>query len=286
MTDTAISGTSATELDLSQQATSPAPGADEQKPTDAPASEADAQNTEPEAAAQEAKKEESRRARSNARKAQALADARAEAKLYKEQLERALAEKQGSQQASAEPKREDFEDFEKYLEARADYRADQKVSERLKSEREAQQGNERRTQEAAGQAKIAQSWTEREKAFQASKSDYDDVATAFTERGGEIETLSREARMALVESEVGPALLYHLAKNPDDLDRLADLSPASQIRELGKLETKVSMPAKRTTSAPAPANITKGGATAEKDPSKMDQVQYEAWRKSQGARFT
>ncbi len=287
MTTEENSGTSATGLDISAQETqvqSPAPGADDQKPNpEGPASEADAQN--PEEAAQEAKKEESRRARSNARKAQALADARAEAKLYKEQLERALAEKQGTQQQDAEPDRKDFEDFETFQKAVARYEARQEARSILKSEREAQQGTEKRTQETAGQQKIAQGWSEREKAFQAVTKDYDKVATEFTEKGGEIESLSNQARMALVESDVGPALLYHLATHPEDLDRLADLSPVRQIAELGKLEAKVNMPAKRTTEAPAPASITSGGKTASKDPAKMSQAEYESYRKSQGARW-
>lgn len=271
---------------LEQSALQPAPGADDQKPNpEAPASEADAQNPE-ETPEQVEQKRESRRQRSNARKAAELAAAKTEARLLREELERTRAGAQPRQEA-AEPKREDYEDFEKYLEARADFRADQKVSERLKAERDATQGKERQAQQAVGTQKVAEAWTEREQAFQAVTKDYEDVVGPFVE--DEMGSLSPLARVAIVESEVGPALLFQLAtlaeSNPGEFKRITALSPARQVAELGKLESKVSIPAKRTTNAPPPASTTTGGKTSTKDPAKMSQEEYETYRKGQGARW-
>ncbi len=282
------SATSTTELEVPAQ--QPAPGAEEQKPTP-PASDADEQNPEVvETPEQVEAKKESRRARSNARKAQALADARAEAKLLREERDRlnAKLEERSKPQESGEPKREDFQSDDEFLKAYIDHRADLRADAKLKSEREAKQGKDKQEQAAAVSEKVAKEWSEREKSFQAVTKDYEKVVASFLDE--ELQHLSHQARTAIVESDVGPALLHHLAQlaesDPAAFDRIAELSPTRQIAELGKLEAKVSMPAKKTTSAPAPASTTSGGRTASKDLSKMSQEEYEAHRKSQGARWS
>lgn len=59
---------------------------------------------------------------------------------------------------------------------------------------------------------------------------------------------------AIVESDLGPDLAYHLAKNPAEARRIAALSPISQVREIGRLEARLSEPsapkAKTATDAP------------------------------------
>jgi hypothetical protein len=283
------SATSTTELEI--PAHQPAPGAEDQKPTP-PASDADVQNPEEvtETPEQVEAKQESRRARSNARKAAALAEARAEAKLLREDRDRLTAKLEAQSKAgqeTGEPKREDFPDYEAYLRAVTKFDARQEREAAAKTEREAQQGKEKQQQANAGSEKVAKAWAERETTFQAATKDYEEVVQPFADE--DLQRLSQQARMSIVESEVGPALLYQLAalaeKNPDEFDRIADLSPVRQIAELGKLESKVSMPAKKTTTAPAPASTTSGGRTASKDLSKMSQEEYEAHRKSQGARW-
>lgn len=47
-----------------------------------------------------------------------------------------------------------------------------------------------------------------------------------------------ELLTAILESDHGPHLAYHLAKNPADVDRINSLSPRSQLIELGKLEAR------------------------------------------------
>lgn len=280
------SATSTTELEVSR-APQPAPGADDQKPT-SPASDADVQNPEEvtETPEQAEAKKESRRARSNARKAAALAEARTEARLLRERLDKLESQPKPSQE-TGEPKRDDFPDYESFLRAVTKYDAKQISADTLKADREAQQGKEKQQQEKSGQEKVAKAWAEREESFQTATKDYEAVVQPFAD--DELKMLSQQARMAIVESDKGPALLYQLAnlaeKNPDEFERIAGLSPLRQVAELGKLEEKVSMPGKKTTSAPAPASVTSGGRSASKDPGKMDQGEYEAWRKTQGARW-
>jgi hypothetical protein len=259
----------------------PAPVADD-KNTDIPASDADAQNPEDvtETPEQQEAKKESRRARQAARRAAELAAARTEARIYKEQLE-ALKSKETATNAPAEPKREDFDDYEAYLDARTDYRASLKIAEARESARKDQQGEQEKKRQQEVSEKVTKAWTEREKSFSSTVKDYTEVVTPFVE--GELQAFSHEARMAMVESDVGPAVLDYLARNDDVVDRILGMSPIRQAAEIGRLEAKLSRPAIKTTSAPAPAELTRGGKTATKDLAKMTQDEYEAHRKSQGA---
>lgn len=62
----------------------------------------------------------------------------------------------------------------------------------------------------------------------------------------------------IIESEVGPQLGYHLAKNPELIAKLVSLPPTKRLVELGKIEAKLSEPAvqkKAHSFAPAPAPI-------------------------------
>lgn len=272
--------TSTTELDHST-AQIPAAVADDKNTGAEPAPGADDQNAEAvtETPEQQAAKPESRRARQNARRTAELVEARTEARIYKEQLEALKGKYAPQQQADAAPKREDYPDYETYLEARTDYRADQKVAEVLRKRDEAQQSTQRQQQTRAVDDKVVKAWTDAEKTYSAATKDYAEVVTPFVEE--ELQSFSLEARRAIVESDVGPALLYYLANNAEVADKIAAMSPARQAMELGKLEAKLPAPkAAKTTSAPPPANTTIGNKTGSKDPEKMSQSEYEAWRKS------
>jgi hypothetical protein len=56
------------------------------------------------------------------------------------------------------------------------------------------------------------------------------------------------------ESDIGPDVAYYLGTNPKEAARISKLSPASQIKEVGKIEIRLeSNPSvKKTTNAPAP----------------------------------
>jgi len=83
----------------------------------------------------------------------------------------------------------------------------------------------------------------------------------------------------ILDSEIGAEILYHLAKNPAEVDRIQALSPFSAARELTKLEEKLAAgeakpPEKKEEPAsaakpvvvpPAPASSVGGKATAPVD---------------------
>ncbi len=259
--------------------TQPAPGADVQKPTP-PEGEAPPENAAETTEQQEARKQSKFQRRLDRQKAARVA-AETEARILRERIQQLEAQGKPAPQDTGEPKEGDFPDYTSYMRALTKWEAKQVVEAERKASREAQQGQDRKRVESAGTQKIAEAWAESEKTFQAAHKDYADVVGEFMDDDGGMQSFSREARLAI--AELGPAVLYHLATNAEVADRIADLSPMRQVAELGKLESTVSQPAKRTTNAPPPASTVKGGKTVTQDLAKMSQAEYEAYRKSQGA---
>lgn len=257
----------------------PAPGADEQKPIppvgeDPPVVETTEQV--------EAKKQSRFQRRLDTQKNARIA-AETETKLLREQIAKLEAQSKPNQ-APAAPQRDQFESLETYLEAVAAHKAEQIVDGKLKAEREERQAQESKTKVSQGEAKVAQDWQERETAFVTATKDYSEVVQSYISE--DVNALSDLARRAILESDVGPQVLYHLAKNPDDAERIAALSPARQVAELGKLELKMPAVQRKTSAAPAPIKPVNGGRSASGGLSDNDsQAEYEAKRKSQGARW-
>lgn len=266
-------------------AAQPAPGAEEQKPNLPPEGEAPPETQEETTEQQEAKRQSKFQRRLDRQKT-ARIEAETRAKIAEERLAKLEAQSK-PQQGSDEPKEADFQDYTQYTRALAKWEAQQVLKADREESAKAREGKEKQQQANAGTEKVAKAWAERESSFQAANKDYIEVVTPFADE--ELQTLSKDARMAIVESDVGPALLHHLAKlandDPAAFERIADMSPVRQIAELGKLETKLTMPAKRTTNAPAPASPVGARASGQKDPGKMTDSEYKAWRKSQGARW-
>ncbi len=174
-----------------------------------------------------------------------------------------------------EPKPSDFKTVGEYTRALVKYEA-KKAGEagRAQAEQNRQKGE---ADEAVA------SFAQRQEAFKKSAPDYEEVI-------GDCDLeLHNVGMQYLVESESGPALAYHLAKNPDEITRLKKLSPTRVLAELGKLEAKLEKSAApkpaaaasspETSRAPAPIQPLEGKqATVETDPSKMNFQQLRAHR--------
>lgn len=105
---------------------------------------------------------------------------------------------------------------------------------------------------------------------------------------------------AIMQSDFGPDLQYHLGKNPAEAERISKLPVPAQLLALGRLEatfavasakaeTPAEVPAapaapapKAVSSAPPPTKPVKAGnAEAVKDPQEMSMEEYAAYRKKQ-----
>lgn len=187
------------------------------------------------------------------------------------------------------PKRDDFLTDEAYLDARIDYAADQKVRQRTEAESRAAQ--ERQAQER--EKTVTDRYSDAVAKAAANYEDFEDGFIAL-QRMPIPNGVALQLREAIAESDVAPQLLHHLATNPQDVQRIAQLSPARAAAELGKLETKLAAnpaPASASTPAPAkPASVSKApepieplggkaGTTGNTPPS--DPNEYKAWRENQ-----
>lgn len=176
-----------------------------------------------------------------------------------------------------EPRREDFQDYETYLEAKAEWKADQKVRAALAERDKAE--SERKARESREKA-------EREfhtRLRKASK-DYDDLEEVIDSS----EAPMTQAMMdAIVYSELGPQVAYYLAKHTDEAERIAQLPPVVAAREIGKLEAKIqSDPPTRTPSkAPDPVQPVggRGASSTTPDPSPKDDLK--TWMKKRNAQL-
>lgn len=167
----------------------------------------------------------------------------------------------------AQPKPEDFTTVAEYTDALTDWKVDKKFA-----EREQQQAADKAKAEAEAATKAFQT---RLAAAIKEIPDYQEVIDSS-------EAIARHHILNyLIESDIGPKLQYHLAKNPDVLDRLNQLSPIKAIAELGKLETKLEKPVEPkaeaklnsvvpVSQAPAPITPIDGKTTpVHKDPATM-----------------
>jgi hypothetical protein len=167
----------------------------------------------------------------------------------REALEARLAvlERQPAPQApkvDEEPQPSQFNDAFEYAKALAEYTADQRIGEMRRQDAEAKQAQERQ--------KVIETWASKVQAAKASMPDFDDIVASSDV------VVNDDIRDAILESDVGPQILYHLAENDDVAKRIAGLSPKQALREIGKLEARFE--AKET--KPEPTPITRSKAPA------------------------
>lgn len=182
-------------------------------------------------------------------------------------------------QTPAAPKATDFGSDEEYQTALWDHRVKTGVQQGLSEN--AQQAAQKFSQDAA--AAQAETYSQRVSEAVQRMPDFAEVV------GKADINISPALQGALMDSEMGPDLVYHLAKNPADAQRLSQLPERQMLRELITMEStlgKPSAPAARTTKAPPPVKPgSAAAAPANTDPAKMNQREYEAWRKSSGSKY-
>jgi hypothetical protein len=116
--------------------------------------------------------------------------------------------------------------------------------------------NRDRDQREANQ-RLAASWKEKQDALRAELPDFDAVLA----KGANLE-VSKEVREAILESEHGPAIVYHLSDNPEFVQALKAKTVTAALREIGKLEATQPWKSKAVKPAPAKADAPKPDAAA------------------------
>jgi superfamily I DNA and/or RNA helicase len=200
-----------------------------------------------------------------------------QARVELEQRLAALEQQRQPQQAfntDQEPQPSQFNDAFEYAKALAEFSTEKALAERDR------QVAQQREQEA--QQKIIQSWAQKVQEAKAELPDFDDLVASSDV------VVNNAVRDAILESDVGPKILYHLAENNDLAKKIAGLSPNAALREIGKLEAKfeVNPETKQTTpvvrsKAPAPIQPIRGGQGKADVPISADgefHGSYQAWK--------
>ena len=215
---------------------------------------------EPEATPEQLAAKRDRRAQNKLEKAYRV---RAEAQARADILEKRLAEleSKATPQASApgEPKLEQFDyDPEKYATAKAEFAKTQFSKEA--------QAKQQADYQAQARQKLVSGWEEK---VAKAEDKYDD----WQEKVGDIQP-NAPFVAALMEADNGEDIAYYLGTHPKEAQRIAALQPLSQVREIGKLEAKLSIKTvepKVPSKAPAPITPLTGAAAANSsEPSESD----------------
>jgi hypothetical protein len=173
------------------------------------------------------------------------------------------------------PVQEQFETYDAFQEAMVDW----KVNQRLEKHETQQRDRIERDRVQRAQEESVAAHTARIDTFRAAHTDFD----AVIEKGKNL-PLTRPMQDAVMNSESGPALMYHLCQNPEECDRIAGLHPMMAIKEMGRLEAHVeaadtgpASSAELVTKAPRPIKPVGGGATASTVP--RDQLPYREYKR-------
>jgi len=164
----------------------------------------------------------------------------------------------------------EYNDIETYTEALTDWKVSQALSSR-----------DQQTQTKS----VVDTYGQRLNEFKKVTPDFQDVMDEFVDEYGDRPI--QEVVQVAMESEYGPQIAYYLAKNTNEVDRIALLPPHRRLLELGKLEERLSQgtktkevvpETKRISKAPEPIEKVKGTGKVETNDIYAD-LPYEQWVK-------
>lgn len=189
----------------------------------------------------------------------------------KAELERRDAQAHASQ--LTEPDISNFDDYDAYVDAKAEYLAEKKLADRAA---QAQQLTQQQREEQEVQKRV-QAYTERAQAFRESTPDFQAAIESVPQV-----LLKPSVVDAILRMEDGPQVSYHLAKNVAELHRISGLPEKDQVFALFEVSRKLAQKAPVRTPAPAPAPRLNGaGAAGQKSINDMTAKEYAEFRTAQ-----
>jgi hypothetical protein len=170
------------------------------------------------------------------------------------------------------PTLDQYETYDEFTEALTDWKIEQREVAREQKAKEESSKQQR--------SEIQKSFADKADKFRAETPDYDDVISEIAD----VE-LSEATAVSVIESDLAAQLTYYFGKNPDELERINNLSPFATAREIGKLEAKLtSEPKKQPKQSDAPEPIKPLGAskaTVTPDVSKMTDEEWDRYEREQ-----
>jgi hypothetical protein len=174
-----------------------------------------------------------------------------------------LAKQVNPPKDDARPTREAFDDPNAYDKALEDW-AGRRAADKATADAQAAQ----QRQEAARRTEsVVNTFKERQAAFEADHPDFEDVVYADDIK------ISPVMSQAILEAEDGPAIAYYLGQNPEAAERISQLSPASAIREIGRISARLEAPPAKPKPAPV-RPLTSRNNGGPKSPDEMSMEEY------------
>ena len=214
-----------------------------------------------------------------------LTKARKEAEARNVELEKRLAALESNRPAQAEtegnrkPTPDDFKDAFEYAEALADWSAENALARREQEVKQKEVEAKRET--------VIQTWQQKLESTKAELPDYEVMVASSDVK------VNDTVRDAILESDVGPRILYELASDDELAEKLTGLTTAGALKLIGKLEAqfeKTEAPAKaekKTVAAKSkapepirPLKSTSGVADVGMDGNDMSYQQWKAARQA------
>jgi hypothetical protein len=155
----------------------------------------------------------------------------AEERKSKESLEARLAALEGNQaprqqeqESNRRPTPDDYKDAFEYAEALSSWSAEQALVKREQEVKQKEADAKRET--------VYKTWSQKLEATKAELPDYEDMVASSTVKVNDI------VRDAILESDVGPRILYEIASDDDLAEKLTTMSLPSALKLIGKLEVQ------------------------------------------------
>jgi len=180
-------------------------------------------------------------------------------------------------ESNQKPTPDNFKDAFEYAEALADWSAEQAL---VRREQEVKQ-----KEVEAKREKVISTWQQKLESTKAELPDYEDMVASSTV------TVNDTVRDAILESDVGPRILYELASDDEMAEKLSTMTTSSALKLIGKLEAqfeKTEAPAKAERKSVAaksnapepirPLRSTGGVADVAMDGEKLSFQQWKAGR--------
>ena len=147
-----------------------------------------------------------------------------EARLQELESKVAPAPQAESDPVGEKPTRAQFTNVDEYAEALAEWSAEKALMERDKQEQQRKIENERQ--------EVIKSWTSKLEKAKADLPDFDEMVASSQVQ------VRDEVRDAILESDVGPQILYQLASDDELAQRISTMPVNKALKELGKLEVQ------------------------------------------------
>jgi hypothetical protein len=159
------------------------------------------------------------------------------------------------------PQASQFDDAFEYAEALAEWSAEKALKDRDIAESQRKAEEERN--------KVLKSWNDKVDKAKKEMPDFNDIVSSSTV------VVSDAIRDAILESDVGPQILYQIASDDDYAESLTSMSAIKALKEIGRMEAKFEAELEATpkkeaktvsqSKAPAPISPLKGGKSAGAD---------------------